>query len=259
MSTLRNYNNNSNQYILYKQMYDNQTSEFLERKKKQLQNLNYKVLNIKDVLNKMDNFIDPSDPDISEKNIIHAYQTAERIRKQEPHNKQLQVVGLIHDIGKILFEKGYPNWCIVGDTFVTGCEYPESLVFFEYAKTTPEYAKYKNDKIGIYKKNCGLQNLNITLGHDEYLYTVLKKNKLKHKLDDEHMDIIRYHSFYPWHTHGEYKYFMNENDKITLKNVQHFNTYDLYSKQDKEFILTDKIKKYYDNLLDHFFLEDLQW
>ena len=31
------------------------------------------------------------------------------------------------------------------------------------------------------------------------------------------MDIIRYHSFYPWHTENEYQYFMKSSDKENIK------------------------------------------
>jgi inositol oxygenase len=51
----------------------------------------------------MDDFIDPSDPDLDVPNSIHAYQTAERIRKKHPEDKELQIAGLIHDLGKFYF------------------------------------------------------------------------------------------------------------------------------------------------------------
>ena len=73
------------------------------------------------------------------------------------------------------------------------------------------------------------------------------------------MNIIRYHSFYPWHSKGEYRQFMNEGDYITLKNVNFFNQFDLYSKEEKEFQITDTMKEYYDNLLNEYFPENLQW
>ena len=73
------------------------------------------------------------------------------------------------------------------------------------------------------------------------------------------MNIIRYHSFYPWHSKGEYRKFMNEEDYITLKNVNFFNQFDLYSKEEKEFQITDTMKEYYDNLLNEYFPENLQW
>ena len=97
----------------------------------------------------MDNFIDPSDPDLSVENSIHAYQTAERIRKKYPDNKQLQIIGLIHDLGKILFEFNEPSWCVVGDTYVVGCQFPETIVYYDTMKENPDFDKY--DKKGIYE------------------------------------------------------------------------------------------------------------
>ena len=72
------------------------------------------------------------------------------------------------------------------------------------------------------------------------------------------MDIIRYHSFYPWHTGGDYYCFMKEKDKQILKDVLMFNEFDLYSKEDNTEI-TDETKKYYDNILDEYFTNDLIW
>ena len=55
-------------------------------------------------------------------------------------------------------------------------------------KNNPDYDKYDNK--GIYEYGCGLDNLHITYGHDEYLYQVLKNNK-NHNLDEKYMKIIR--------------------------------------------------------------------
>ena len=111
---------------------------------------------------------------------------------------------------------------------------------------------------GIYNKKCGLENLKISFGHDEYLYLVLKNNK-NHKLSKKYWNIIRFHSFYPWHTGKAYQEFMTEEDEKLLEEVLDFNQFDLYSKEDIDFKLTDEIKEYYQNLLDKYFPEDLQW
>ena len=116
----------------------------------------------------------------------------------------------------------------------------------------------KYDKNGIYSEKCGLEKLNISFGHDEYLYQVLKQNVGKHKISKKYLDVIRYHSFYPWHTSGEYKQFMRDGDQVILKNVNYFNNFDLYSKEDSPDI-SDEIKEYYSELLDEFFPEILQW
>ena len=54
----------------------------------------------------------------------------ERIRKKYPDDKEYQLIGLIHDLGKVLFTFGEPNWAIVGDTYVVGCEFPTTIVYY---------------------------------------------------------------------------------------------------------------------------------
>ena len=254
--TLRTYLVGSPQYYLYRDMHLNQTLDYVVAKKKQYSVLNNKKMSMKEALSALDTFIDPSDPDLDEENSIHAYQTAERIRKLHPTNGELQLIGLIHDLGKVLFTLGEPNWAIVGDTYVVGCEFPRSIVYYDTLKDNHDFGKY--DKNGVYKEGCGLENLHITFGHDEYLYQVLHQNSGKHSISQKYMDVIRYHSFYPWHTSGEYTQFMNEADKETLINVNHFNQFDLYSKEDSPDI-SDEIKEYYNGLLDKYFPETLQW
>lgn len=255
MSELRVYKNDTPQYDLYKQMHENQTLNYVMKKRLQYSKLNNTKMTIKEVLSRMDNFIDPSDPDLDVPNSIHAYQTAERIRKKYPQDKEYQIIGLIHDLGKILFEFGEENWAVVGDTYVVGCEYPKSIVYYDTLKGSSDFNKYT--KNGIYEIGCGLDNLYITFGHDEYLYQVLKGND-NHKISQKYLDIIRYHSFYPWHTGGDYYQFMNEKDRDTLKNVLDFNSFDLYSKEDP-IEITEEVKEYYDKLLDEYFEGDLSW
>jgi inositol oxygenase len=203
----------------------------------------------------LDKFIDPSDPDLDLPNSIHAYQTAERIRKKYPNDYEFQITGLIHDLGKVLFKLGEPSWAVVGDTYVLGCELPKTIVYYD---TFPKSLKdLKGD--GIYNENCGIENLKISFGHDEYLYMVLNSPLNKHKLSKKYLNMIRFHSFYPWHTNNEYKQFMKDKDYNILKNVRDLNKYDLYSKEDIEFKLTDEIKNYYKNLLKKYFPNKLKW
>jgi len=258
MTTLRTYNNYTPEYKFYKEMHINQTLDFVKNKYKKYSKLDNTRISIKTALELMNGFIDPSDPDLHEPNSIHAYQTAEAIRKDNPENKELQIIGLIHDLGKVLFSFGEPDWCVVGDTYVVGCEFPKSIVYYETLKKNKEGEFNKYAGTGMYKPKCGLENLYITFGHDMYLYEVLRQNT-NHKISKKGMNIIRYHSFYPWHKEGGYKQFMNEEDYKTLEDVLHFNKYDLYSKADVEFRLTDEIKQYYDDLLDEFFQGELQW
>ena len=256
---LRSYEKGSPQEKFYSEMYSNQLYDYVIQQNKKYSNLKNNKLSMNHALQMMDQFIDPSDPDLDEPNSFHAYQTAERIRKKYPKDKELQITGLIHDLGKMLFTFGEPNWSIVGDTFALGCRIPKTVVFYDILKDVLiNHPDYMNSDLGIYQKGCGLENLIISFGHDEYLYQVLKQNK-NHKLSEKYMNIIRYHSFYPWHSKGEYRQFMNEEDYITLKNVNFFNQFDLYSKEEKDFQITDEMKQYYANLLNEYFPNELYW
>lgn len=260
MEILRNYEEGTQQQKLYQEMHENQTLNFVESKLKQYANLKNCKMTMSKALSLMNDFIDPSDPDLDEENIIHAYQTAERIRKKYPQNKELQVTGLIHDVGKVLFTFNEPNWCVVGDTFAVGCKFPECIVYYESLKNNQDFKDPKyNTKLGIYQENCGIQNLKLSFGHDEYLYQVLKQNQNNHVLSKHYWDLIRYHSFYPWHTGKAYEYFMKSEDEQLMKDVLEFNSFDLYSKEDKEFILTEEIKDYYEKLLQEYFPYELQF
>lgn len=56
--------------------------------------------------------------------------------------------------------------------------------------------------------------------HDEYLYQVLKHNKST--LPEEALYMVRYHSFYPWHTGEDYKHLANTDDENMKKWVLEF-------------------------------------
>ena len=107
-------------------MHQLQTLDLVRAKRKEYIKLDKKKMTIKKALSLLDAFIDPSDPDLDVPNSIHAYQTAEQIRKKYPDNKEFQIIGLIHDLGKVLFTFGEPSWCVVGDTYVLGCKFPFS-------------------------------------------------------------------------------------------------------------------------------------
>lgn len=256
---LRLYDIGTPQYYFYVKQHKTQTLSFVQNKISSYQNLNKMKMNIHQALEMLDDFIDPSDPDVDLPNSIHAYQTAERIRKHRPLQEQLQLTGLIHDLGKVLFKFGEESHVVVGDTYAVGCPFPKSIVYYETMKNNPDFHNpLLYNGFGIYYKKCGIENLKICFGHDEYLYIVLKNNK-NHKLDKKYWDIIRFHSFYPWHTGNAYQEFMTPEDQNLLEEVLDFNQFDLYSKEDIDFKLTNEIKEYYKKLIDKYFPGDLNW
>lgn len=133
-----------------------------------------------EALELLDQLVDESDPDVDFPNSFHAYQTAEGIRRAHPdkgragpggdepwgcrrgsHRRPrsppdwFHLVGLLHDLGKVLALFGEPQvsgvtgggaapgaamgpprtlvaapqWAVVGDTFPVGCKVQSSVVF----------------------------------------------------------------------------------------------------------------------------------
>lgn len=201
-------------------------------------------------LEKLNKLLDESDPDTELSQIDHAIQTAEAIRR-DGKPRWFQLVGLIHDLGKLLYffdSKG--QWDVVGDTFPVGCKYSKKIIYPDSFHKNPDMKNpLYNTKYGIYQKNCGLDKVMLSWGHDEYMYHIAKLNS---KLPIEGLAMIRYHSFYPWHQENAYSYLMDSHDKEMLEAVRAFNKYDLYSKIDEAYDI-ETLRPYYLDLIDEFF------
>jgi inositol oxygenase len=72
------------------------------------------------------------------------------------------------------------------------------------------------------------------------------------------LNMIRYHSFYPWHREGAYRHLMEEKDEQALKDVLAFNPYDLYSKSDARPDPVE-LRPYYEGLINKFFPKKINW
>jgi len=208
-------------------------------------------MTIWEAIEKLNTLIDESDPDTELSQIQHLLQSAEAIRR-DGKPRWMQLTGLIHDLGKLLYFYGSEGqWDVVGDTFPVGCAFDEKSIIYpgSFSLNPDTKDPVYSSKYGIYSPGCGLDNVMLSWGHDEYLYHVVKDQSL---LPDEALAMIRYHSFYPWHKEGGYREFMNEHDETMLEAVRAFNPYDLYSKSDG---LPDveELKPYYLELIDEFF------
>lgn len=128
----------------------------------------------------LNTLVDESDPDTSVGQIEHLLQTAEAIRRDGKPD-WMQLTGLIHDLGKLLcFFGADGQWDVVGDTFVVGCKFSDKIIYPETFKENPDYNDEKlQTENGIYEAGCGLDNVLLSWGHDEYLYHVVKSQSTR--------------------------------------------------------------------------------
>lgn len=84
----------------YRDMHRKQTLEFAREKKKEWCQLNHAEMTVMEALDALNSLMDESDPDADVSDGIHAFQTAEGIRREHPDKGWLQLTGLIHDIGE---------------------------------------------------------------------------------------------------------------------------------------------------------------
>ncbi|KAL0558456.1 hypothetical protein IC582_003028 [Cucumis melo] len=244
----------------YRKNHIHQTYEFVTKMREEYKKMDRVEMSIWECCELLNDVVDDSDPDLDEPQIQHLLQTAEAIRKDYPDEDWLHLTALIHDLGKVLLLPsfgGLPQWAVVGDTHPVGCAFDESIVHHKYFKENPDWENPTySTKNGIYSEGCGLNNVMISWGHDDYMYLVAKENGST--LPSAGLFIIRYHSFYPLHRAGAYKHLMNEEDAQNLKWLHIFNKYDLYSKS-KELIDVEKVKPYYISLINKYFPEKLRW
>jgi len=237
----------------YRLNHTHQTRAFVKQKQREFLTLNKRELGIWEAMEFLNTLVDDSDPDTSLTQIEHLMQTSESIRR-DGRPGWFVLTGLIHDLGKILCLFGEPQWAVVGDTFPVGCAYSDKIVFPEFFAANPDskVPEYQT-RLGVYTERCGLRSVDLSWGHDEYLY-----NAVKNYLPQEALYMIRYHSFYAAHREGAYEYLMDDHDREMFKSVREFNPYDLYSKSsgrpDQE-----ALRPYYEKLIAEYFPPKLKW
>jgi inositol oxygenase len=230
-----------------------QTREFARQKKREYLGLHRQRMGVWEAMEYLNTLVDDSDPDTNVAQIEHLLQSAEAIRNDGKPG-WFVLTGLIHDLGKILCLFGEPQWAVVGDTFPTGCAYSDKIVFHEFFQFNPDsrVPEYQTP-LGIYEEGCGLDQVDMSWGHDEYLYHVAKDY-----LPQEALYMIRYHSFYPAHKEGEYQHLMNAHDKEMFKWVREFSPYDLYSKSHERPNVA-QLRPFYEDLISSYFPPQIGW
>lgn len=223
----RNYDDPKRETVreFYRLNHTYQTYDFVMEKRANYLSFDKKEMPIWNAFDFLNQLVDDSDPDTDLDQMQHLLQTSEAIRR-DGHPDWMVLVGLVHDMGKTLCLFGEPQWAVVGDTFPVGCAHSDKIVYPEFFEANPDSKNpMYNTKLGVYTQNCGLQNVHMSWGHDEYVYQMMKDY-----LPEPGLYMLRYHSFYSQHREHAYNHLMDDHDHEMFKWVKLFNPYDLYSK-----------------------------
>lgn len=241
----RNYQDPARDTVkeFYRLNHQYQSYDFVMEKKKDFLQFNRKAMPVWKAMEFLNTLVDDSDPDIELDQLQHLLQTGEAIRR-DGHPDWFVLTGFIHDMGKVLCLFGEPQWAVVGDTFPVGCQFSDKIVYPEFFTSNPDAKNEKyNSKYGIYSPGCGLRNVTMSWGHDEYLYQITKDY-----LPEPALYMIRYHSFYSQHRENAYDHLMDDHDRKMFGWVKEFNPYDLYSKNPVPPNVKE-LKPYYEDLI----------
>jgi inositol oxygenase len=237
----------------YRLNHANQTYDFVRRKRREFLSLSRRRMGIWEAMEYLNTLVDDSDPDTELSQIEHLLQSAEAARR-DGRPRWFVLTALIHDLGKILCLWGEPQWAVVGDTFPVGCAYSDKVVFPEFFVHNPDYQipRYQT-ATGVYEEGCGLDQVLMSWGHDEYMYHVVRAY-----LPPEALCMVRYHSFYAAHRENAYQHLMNDRDHALFEWVRQFNPYDLYSKADERPDL-ETLEPFYRELIAEYFPAEVSW
>jgi inositol oxygenase len=181
----------------------------------------------------------------------HALQTANAIRR-DGRGEEWILLGLIHDLGKLLLEHGEQPEFVVGDIHPLGCAFSPRIQFAEFLQHNPDAGEPAfQTPCGIYASGCGLEQVTFAYGHDEYLYRVLG-DALPHEV----AWTIRHHSFQS--VADDYVQLMDERDlRLRESHMRPFARYDLYTKDPHD--VSDAHLEEYREILERRFPDPIDW
>ncbi|HZE82914.1 MAG TPA: inositol oxygenase family protein, partial [Puia sp.] len=205
----RNYDSPARDSVreFYRLNHTYQTYDFVLQKRADYLKFDKKEMSVWDAFAFLNQLVDDSDPDTDLDQFQHLLQTSEAIRA-DGHPDWMVLAGLFHDMGKTLCLFGEPQWAVVGDTFPVGCAYSEKIVYPEFFVNNPDHDhEVYRTKFGVYSEGCGLRNVHMSWGHDEYVYQMMKDH-----LPEPALYMLRYHSFYSQHREHGYDHLMDDHD-----------------------------------------------
>jgi inositol oxygenase len=238
---------------LYRDNHARQTLALVLAKKAEYLPPRRRRMSLWEAVEYLETLVDDSDPDIELAQLAHALQTAEALRA-EGAPPWLVLTGFVHDLGKVLCLFGEPQWAVVGDTFPVGCAFDPRIVFAEYFAENPDASDpVYSSPLGIYAPGCGLAQVHLSWGHDEYLFHVMRPY-----LPEPALAILRWHSLYAVHRDGAYGHLLGPRDHELLAWVRRFQPFDLYSKRDDP-PDWERLRPRYERLAAEFLPNQLVW
>ncbi|MEM9325941.1 MAG: inositol oxygenase family protein [Bacteroidota bacterium] len=249
----RNYDDPARDTVkeFYRLNHQFQTFDFVQQKEKEFLSLQKRKMTLWEAVEFLNTLVDDSDPDIDLDQTQHLLQTSEAIRA-DGHPDWFVLTGFLHDLGKVLCLFGEPQWAVVGDTFPVGCKFSDRIVYPEFFEANPDATDERyNTKLGVYEEHCGLDNVHLSWGHDEYIYHIVKDY-----LPEQGLYMLRYHSFYAQHREHAYDHLMSKHDHEMFQWVDKFNPYDLYTKSPVKPDVKE-LRPYYEDLASKFLPDQL--
>lgn len=233
--TFRTYEEGSPQWRSYHERITGLTYDRTQALRRQYIDDRPLEMTIREAMEFYDDIIDESDPDlVDEPQIKHAVSSALGA-KTSGQPEWMIALGFVHDVGKVLVKRGLRQAFVVGDEWPVGCAPSEKIVCSKFFAENPDTNhKIYGTKLGIYEEGCGLDNLVISFGHDEYLARVLTDAMADGActFPPEALHIVKYHSAYVIHTAGEYGYFLSDRDRRWMPVLHAFRDHvDLYTKR----------------------------
>ncbi|HEY8548858.1 MAG TPA: inositol oxygenase family protein [Vicinamibacterales bacterium] len=231
----RTYRPDSREWHFYRERIVGSTYEVTQALRKRFLDVRPMELTMREAVDYYNDIVDESDPDMdNEPQIIHAIQCAIGAKNSGLPEWAI-VVGFIHDVGKMLVKLGLRQPFVVGDQWPVGCAPSDQIVCSHFFAENPDtHHPVYGTKLGVYEEGCGLDNVVMSFGHDEYLYRVLLDGRKEGgtTLPLEALHPIRYHSSYVIHTAGQYEYLLNDRDREWMPILHKFRDHiDLYTKR----------------------------
>jgi inositol oxygenase len=116
----------------YREQHEKQTVAYNLKARNDLTSKTRAEMTIWEAMEKLNTLIDESDPDTSLSQIEHLLQSAEAIRR-DGKPRWMQLTGLIHDLGKLLFFfDAQGQWDVVGDTFPVVSHISTQVIYPQY-------------------------------------------------------------------------------------------------------------------------------